>query len=100
MARSIRSCSWDLAPFPFTDENAQRPERIGSTPAAGVRFLGSYGTLGTACAVATRAIGFLVIASETSPYIGVMFGPHNRRRLFIIRMPTSREAAPVDIDEA
>ena len=48
----------------------------------------------------TRAIGLPVLTAVTSPYIDVMFGPNNRRRLFIIRTPTSREAAPVDIGDA
>ena len=29
---------WDQVPFPYTDAIAERPERVGSRPAAGVRF--------------------------------------------------------------
>ena len=92
----------DHEPFPFTDENALKNGQ--SRSAAGPRleffFFGSCGSLGTACAVATRAIGLPVIAAGTSPYIEVMLGLHNRCRLFIIRTPTSGEAAPVNIGDA
>ena len=66
---------WDQVPFPYTDANAQRPEWVGSRPAAGVRFLVSYSTLGTACAVVSRTVGVPVLAAGTRPYIDVMHGP-------------------------
>ena len=91
---------WDQVPLPYTDANAQRPERVGSKPAAGFRFLGSYGTLGTACAVASRAVGLPMLAAGTRPYIDVMYGLHTRCRLVIISTPTSGEAAErVDIGD-
>ena len=75
--------------FPYTDANAQQPERVGSRPAAVVRFLGSYSTLGTACEVASRTVGLPVLAAGTSPYIDIMHGPDDRCRLVIIRTLTS-----------
>ena len=90
---------WDQVPFPYTDANAQQPERVGSRPAAGVRFLGSYGTLGTARVVDSRAVGLPVLAAGTRPYIDVMYGLHDRCRLIITSTPTSREAEQVDIGD-
>ena len=74
---------WDRVPFLYTDAKAQQPERVGSRPAAGVRFLGSYSTLGAACAAASRTVGLSVLAAGTRPYIDVMHGPHDRCRLVI-----------------
>ena len=68
--------------------NAPRPERVGGRIAAGVRSFGSYGSLGTACAVATRILGFPGIAAGISPYIDV-FGPSDLRRMLVIRTSTS-----------
>jgi hypothetical protein len=90
---------WNQVPFPYTNVNAQRPERVGSRLAAGVHFLGSYGTLGTACEVASRAVGLSVLAAGSRPYIDVMHGRFTRCRLVIISTPTSGEGEQVDIGD-
>ena len=50
--------------------------------------------------MASRTVGFPVLAAGTHPYIDVMYGLHDRRRLVINSTPTSGEAERVGIGDA
>ena len=49
--------------------------------------------------MASRPVGLPALAAGTRPYIDVMYGLRDRRRLVIIRTPTSGEAERAGIGD-